>query len=308
MRFKSRGKWWTCAVLALLVVLTTVTVRALYRALKLRQLLAGRKDPTFFTDDFPYHEAFRTELHQLRMQARLAPENEQAILGGVQKTAQLLSMPPAVLWCLLFQESRLDHLAGHDEKGGAVGLGQFSHFSFYEVNHHLTKFSERNLSTMTEVLGRDVRPISPTYSNVPADSSYYSIPTAVISSATYLNNRYLHLGSILDKHRISYDDKILWLYATLAYNKGTRSILSFWNTVHRRKGLAAVQKSLLDIRSLSQLIENQKLVKESFRKIWTPAEANAYAAEWLIHFRNTSLCAVKPEAGTTTAKAVSRGK
>lgn len=257
---------------------------------------------TRFTLDFPTDEKLRQELHQLRMQARLTPENEQAILGGVTRAATVMDIPPAVLWCLLFQESRLNHLAGEGESAGAVGLGQFSKFSFYEVNHHLTKFSDSNLSAFYKEMGKDVRPIHRLRKNESDQSSYYYIPTAVVASAAYLNNRRHHLRTLLTQHQIAFDNDLLWLYATLAYNKGTRSVLAFWNVLQEDKGAATLQASLHDVNTLTGLVQNPKLVRKAFGRIWPAWQAKSYANEWLIHFRNTSVCALKNEPAPITRK------
>lgn len=293
MRFDRPGKYWALGVLTLLLgAAALVAVRRVYQQRHRHGLTTP--ELSFYTTEYPAHEGFQQELHQMRMQAKLSPENEQKILQGVVNTAAIMEMPPAVLWCLLFQESRLDHLAGLGENGGAVGLGQFSHFSFYEVNHHLTKFSNSNLTAFYKNLGHDARPISALKDST-RDDSYYHIPTAVVSSAAYLNNRQLHLKKLLDSHRFSYNADLLWLYATLGYNKGTRAVLSFWNTVHEYKGIDTLQDSLNNVGALAALIQEKTLVRKSFERIWPKAQAREYADEWLIHFKNTSSCALSPE-------------
>lgn len=295
MHFFRPGKFWTWGALAL-----TVITLGLFFYTKRSPKAPARSEKVaatghvLYADDYPVDENFREELHQLRMQARLTPQNEQVVLEGVRKTGEVMGVPPAVLWCLLFQESRLDPLAGHTE-GGAVGLGQFSKFSFYEVNHHLTKFSNNNLTAFNQLLGQDVRPIAPKLSRDLDISSYYFVPTAVVASAAYLNNRYLHLRSLLDTHHLSYDEELLWMYATLAYNKGTRAVLSFWNTVQKTKGTEGLQRSLLSMEDLSKTVEDTRLIRTAFGRIWPKYQAASYAKEWSIHFRNTSRCAFRPE-------------
>lgn len=293
MRFGRPGKYWALGFMTLLFgAAAIVGVRQIYH--QRHHHHSTTPELSFYATEYPTHPAFQQELHQMRMQAKLSPENEQLILEGVSKTAEVMEMPPAVLWCLLFQESRLNHLAGQGEGAGAVGLGQFSHFSFYEVNHHLTKFSDSNLAAFYRNLGHDARPIA-ALKDSSRDDSYYHIPTAVVASAAYLNNRQLHLKKLLDSHRLYYNPDLLWLYATLGYNKGTRAVLSFWNTVHEYKGIDALQDSLNNVGALNALIQEKSLIRKAFERIWTKQQAREYADEWVIHFKNTSACALGPE-------------
>jgi hypothetical protein len=52
------------------------------------------------------------ELAQLRSSGRLAAEDEAAIDKATNLAMRRLGVPKAVLWCLMFQESRLNHLLG----------------------------------------------------------------------------------------------------------------------------------------------------------------------------------------------------
>ena len=123
---------------------------------------------TLFTQDYPAHKRFHDELGLLRTEGKLKTENEILINQSVLGASSTLKMPPAVLWCLLFQESRLNHLEGLHGDTGARGLGQFSSFSFYEVNHHLEKYSPDNMEMMLSLLGKDIRPVEPRVSDLRA--------------------------------------------------------------------------------------------------------------------------------------------
>ncbi|MBI2711373.1 MAG: hypothetical protein HYX41_00725 [Bdellovibrio sp.] len=56
--------------------------------------------------------------------------------------------------------------------------------------------------------------------------SYFRIPVGVVTTASYLNNRYLQLRSALDHLGIAYDPVILWFFAAAAYEGGTRSVFT----------------------------------------------------------------------------------
>ena len=87
----------------------------------------------FFTPHYPQNTRFQSELKLLRETERLELENEVLINKMVVSSANELNMPPSLLWCLLFQESRLNHLLGVSSSRGARGLGQFSYFGFWEL-------------------------------------------------------------------------------------------------------------------------------------------------------------------------------
>lgn len=239
---------------------------------------------------------FTEELIQLRKK-RLSQTNEIQIQRTVLAASSQLEMPPALLWCLLFQESRLNHLDGIGETTGALGLGQFSHFSFQEINMDLTKFGTANLNLFVKTFGKDIRPISANEHNTADRSSYYFIPTAVVSTAAYLNNRQLHLKTILDKQQIRYQTDILWLYAAMAYNKGTRSVLSLWTQIRKKRGPSGLEAALTDPEHFFSYSSNPTLLSKSLKRIWTPEDAHRYSAELAVHTANLASCSLDlPEA------------
>ena len=251
--------------------------------------------PSMYTHDYPANPAFQAELQLLREQKRLKNEDEVLIHRSILASTEFLKMPPAILWCLLFQESRLNHLEGIDGDRGASGLGQFSYYSFYEINHQLEKYGAENLVLMFQTLGRDVRPVEAKRKDLQNPSSYFYIPTAVVSSAAYLNNRYLNLQKILDRTHITYNSDLLWLYAAMAYNKGTRSVLSFWNNARRTGDVARVTQLLTDPPALYASFHNQALFVKVLKQIWPLTEAKAYAKELRIHAQNLRDCAISNE-------------
>lgn len=251
----------------------------------------------YFAPNYPVHDKFKSELDLLRKKGRLKIEDEKLIDDSVEITAQRTGIPPAILWCLFFQESRLNHLEGIQGDTGARGLGQFSHFSFYEINHHLDRYDSRNSRAMEEILGRDMRPIRPSTKDLRSPSSYFFIPTAVVTSAAFLNNRYHQLRRTLEKRKLMYHPDLLWMYAAMAYNKGGRSVLTFLNDARRRGGKRLQEKLLLDTTALVDSTSDAKLLARSLKKIWPEHAANLYAREWSIHTLNMRACAMNRSPG-----------
>jgi hypothetical protein len=251
--------------------------------------------PAFFSDRYPVNTHFLQELQLLRSQGKLKPKNEERIVQAIEKSGGTLKMPPAVLWCLLFQESRLNHLEGWHSNRHARGIGQFSFFSFYEINHHLDRFVADNLALFQQTLGRDIRPLVADEDRLDNPSSYYYIPTAVTASAAYLNNRYHHLRQILEKRKYGYQPDLLWLYAAMAYNKGTRSVLALWNDALRHGGVAGLEAILTDQKKFRASVSDSRTVYRTLKRIWPANQAVPYATELRIHLKNMWDCAVSRE-------------
>ncbi len=256
---------------------------------------AAEANSSLYTSTYPSRKQFRRELEELRRSGRLTKKNEALINHSVAAVSEHLEMPRALLWCLLFQESRLNHLEGLENDGNsAIGLGQFSPSSFHEINHQLTRYSDENLEMMKALLGRDVRPVSPLREKLLSPSSYFYIPTAVASSGAYLNNRYLHLKNVLDKRKVHYNPGLLWFYAVIAYNKGGRSVLSLWNSTKRAHGKLGLQNIVSDSKAAFELFTSSEVLRHSLRQIWTADLANPMAAELRIHILNLQGCATAP--------------
>lgn len=250
-----------------------------------------------FTSEFPASRRFQSELEQIRQQGKLKSEDEVLINRWILVSTQHLKMPPAILWCLLFQESRLNHLEGIDGSKASSGIGQFSHYSFYEVNHHLDQFTKDNYDLVIKMMGKDIRPIEPKKKDIHHASSYYFIPTAVTSSAIYLNNRYHQLRAILERNKISYDPELLWFYATMAYNKGTRSVLSFWNDAQSRGGKPQVERLVSENNSFLKSLNDPVLFNRTLKRIWTGEEVDSYARELKVHMANMKDCVLANQKG-----------
>lgn len=246
-----------------------------------------------FSPNFPNHPDFISEISLLKSQGKLKSENEKRILDSIYATSPIIKLPPSLLYCLLFQESRLNHLLGVDTNSGALGLGQFSYYSFFEVNNELSAYSAKNLVVLQKVLGYDVRPIVADAKDLSSVSSYFHIPTAVAASAIYLNNRYNQLTRIINKRQIHYDRNLLWIFAAMAYNKGTRSILSLWNQTEEKNGVKELEAFLSEPKTFVRTFANEPLLTDALKRIWEEKEAKEYAKEWKIHASNILRCSTQ---------------
>ncbi len=285
--FVSRAK--DPRTVALAIVLAFISVAYFFRG----KDLPPPTHQTLFTDTYPASLNFVEELKALRREQKLTQKNESAISDSVKSVATALEMPPAILWCLMFQESRLDHLLGIEGERPIYGLGQFSHFSFFEINHQLNRYSDSNLLAMKQLLGRDVRPIGPIARPLNNPSSYYNIPTAVVSTGSFLHNRYLQLARVLRWQGIDPDPQLLWLYATMAYNKGTRTVLSLWNEIRREQGVDAVRASVVDPVVFNLVADNAQLANHALKRIWPADRAKWYSNELILHIHQIRQCALE---------------
>ncbi|MCB0404419.1 MAG: hypothetical protein KDD51_06505 [Bdellovibrionales bacterium] len=255
---------------------------------------APQTQPKFFSPSFPVSEIFQSELTLLRTTNRLDADTEGRILHATVQTAKVLQIPAGLLWCLLFQESRLDHRLGIEGNIPSYGLGQFTHFGFQEINYQLNRYSSASRNHLIRLLGKDVRPISADSDHPDSLSSYFSIPTAVVTTGLYLKNRYLHLAALLDRRGIRYDPNLLWLYAVMAYNKGTRGILNFWNAEEKKHGTDHLRRLVTNPETLRDLAKNRTLFTAGFARIWNRSRARSYSEELSIHLSNIAACALSP--------------
>jgi hypothetical protein len=299
---------WRFVVPAIVTLLTVVTLFVVPKTTWvgiLRAPDATAHPENFFSDSYPQSEDFQAEIQRLLNTKSLSPSNEKMIREWSLASAEDLGMPPAVLWCLFFQESRLNHLTGHGTVRPAKGLGQFLTPTFYEVNNHLDRFTPLNSRALLRRMGKDVRPVRPMDKKTMDLSSYYYIPTAVLASAGYLNNRYHQLQKNLRSKGITPDPDLLWLYSVMAYNKGTRSVLSFWNEANRTGGTAKVTTLVTDLGAFQTAIQQRPALHRALGKIWPKAQVERYAQELRVHLKNVQKCALQPK---TDFPAVVRGE
>jgi len=247
-----------------------------------------------FSHDYPVAVKYKQELAQMRRSGKLLLDREISLHKSITQTSFRLDIPQPLLWCLFFQESRLNHLSGYKRNKGAYGLGQFSYFGFYEINHQINRFSKDSLPSMIELLGKDVRPISPS-DKLHHPSSYYNIPTAVVSSSLYLNNRYLHLKRLLHNQDLDHDPDLLWLYTAMAYNKGSRSVLAYWNVVRWSRGEDHLNAILNDREVFLESLRKPHLYLRALKRIWPAKKAIRYAKELSTHMKNIVSCSVEDQ-------------
>lgn len=248
----------------------------------------------FFSETFPAHPRFSREVSSLLSRQNLSYSNERLIHSSVIKASQYLDIPAGLLWCLLFQESRLNHLAGINESFVSTGLGQFSFSAFYEINHQLDRYIKSPKQTLVALLGKDVRPIIADSENPDAPHSYYSIPTGVTASALYLNNRKIQLERILQQKHIPYSKDILWVWAALSYNKGTRTTLSLWNQIQKAYGLEGLQKRLNQPGLLVQTLSDKGLLFSALKGIWQEHQISPFTEELWRHSQSIKECSFNP--------------
>lgn len=247
-----------------------------------------------FAEHYPQAQRMVAELAHLRALNYVSAANENSIHNSVQIAAAPLGIPSPVLWCLLFQESRLNHLSGLEEKSLTTGLGQFSFSAFFEINHQLSRYLPTAKRTVANILGRDVRPISADYNDPSAIHSYYHIPTAVTASALFLHNRYVQLSRIAHQRGLDFSPELLWAWAALSYNKGGRTVLSLWNGIEQRFGEEGLSAALQNSSQFTQVLQNVELVHSAISYIWTDGRSRAYADELITHAKNLGDCSLKP--------------
>jgi hypothetical protein len=250
-----------------------------------------RSHGPFLVKEPPGSPAAMKELAQMRSSGRLASEDEAAIDKATTLATRRLGVPKAVLWCLMFQESRLNHLLGIDATSGATGIGQFLFPSFYEVNFQSARYSARNIDFLVDAIGYDARPIGAFRREPAHPSSYYSIPTGVAATAVYLHNRYLQLEWTLKRKGLAFNPDLLWLYAALAYNKGNRSVLNLWSEVRQQRGQRALERLLSEPDSFFELAADHDLLESALGRVWEGGIATEFSHEWRVHGRKIAECA-----------------
>lgn len=242
-----------------------------------------------FSETYPVHTRFIREISHLR-ENRLSFSEENLIHNFIFTAKNNLAVPSPLLWCLLFQESRLDRLSGVEEGSLTTGLGQFSSSAFFEVNHHLSRYLTKPKAIFTRILGTDVRPIAPDSSNSTALHSYYHIPTAVTATALFLHNRRVQLVRAATNHGLSFSPELLWAWAALSYNKGGRSVIALWKQIERQYGTQELSRALSHREAFLKHTQDSALVTRATQSIWKDHRYRAFSEEWLRHSTNLTDC------------------
>ncbi|NBX92328.1 MAG: hypothetical protein EB078_10725 [Proteobacteria bacterium] len=252
--------------------------------------------PPLFSAEFPVDPRFSREINSLLTSQQLSRHNHRLISSSVMKASQALEMPPALLWCLLFQESRFNHLAGINESPIATGLGQFSFSAFYEINHQLDRYLPSPKRTLVAMLGEDVRPIVADAEHPNEKHSYYNIPTAVTASALYLHNRKIQLERVLQSRNLEFNSELIWFWAAISYNKGTRTVISLWNQIQKAYGEAGLSERLTEPELLMKTIEDRGLLFSAVKTIWQSQQAKAFTEELWRHSKSLKECSLNSAA------------
>lgn len=258
--------------------------------------LAKRSEPVknIFSSFYPVSPRFVKEISEMRTQDKVSFNIENSIHTSILTTAEELEIPPALLWCLIFQESRLNPLSGAQQRRLSKGIGQFSPHAFFEVNHHLYKYMSSPQAVFSSILGLDVRPIKPDLSNTSAIHSYYFIPTGITATALYLHNRWTQLSRVARARDLSFSKDILWGWAALSYNKGGRTIINMWREIEKDKGTPYLQSTLSAPQVFLAEATNLKYIQAAVSTIWPKKKTGPYAQELRIHSENIKECSFSP--------------
>jgi hypothetical protein len=262
-----------------------------------------RVKPTLFADEVPQSQDFKNELRYLEFTERLTKKEIQFIEGQLKKAEEQLGVPKALLWCVLFQESRFDSFKNALTRLPAKGIGQFTRSALEEINYDTNQYDVRTRAFLKAQLQPKALPIDfsltpPKTSNrkkifpVQPITSYYRTATAIFASAAYMNNRYQQLKKALDRQGISYDPQVLWLYAAAAYNKGSRSIFLLLTNEYLSKGEGALIELLNNSKATYNLLTHPERLDYSLREIWKKKTRIKYIGELLRNMEVISSCAL----------------
>ncbi|MCC7440681.1 MAG: hypothetical protein IT285_03545 [Bdellovibrionales bacterium] len=261
---------------------------------------SGVPHRALFTSDPPADPAYREELTYLQRVAGFPEADARRIRDRVALAATALSMPQALLWCVLFQESRLDRLKNARNARNAKGIGQFTAVALDELNRDTALYDARTPAFLREQVGDEstIQFILPTEPRAPVPrASYYRLETGVASTAAYLNNRYHHLARTLGRRDLAHDPQVLWLLAAMAYNKGPRSVNVFLHRLGRLKGDDRVRAVLHDPSELVAVLSDAKLMHRIYFYFWEKPIRDPYVEEMGANMRAIARCALEPEGG-----------
>jgi hypothetical protein len=263
-----------------------------------------------FKEGAPQSHNFKSELQYLEFTGRINKSQLQHIEDQLTKVEQKLGVPKALLWCVLFQESRFDPFKNALSKLPAKGLGQFTPSALEEVNTDTDLFDPRTSDILNAQLHPKSLPINFKL-RMPASSqekvkesgrkelfpeqpktSYFRTTTAIFASASYLNNRYQQLKKALDRQGIKYNSQVLWLYAAAAYNKGSRSIFLVLTNEYLTRGESALKELLNSPKASYDLLTHPEKLDYPLREIWKQKTRTRYVSELLRNMEVISSCAI----------------
>ena len=259
---------------------------------------------------------------------QIQPQDLKHLLSTMSQLQRELEVPKALLFCILFQESRLDPLKNYNIKLPAKGLGQFTPGALQEINRTPSFYDSRTGAILRDLLAPYHLPLNFSLLKIPALNarahalaaaysrpsvnrspsslkhyiplpapivSYYHAPTAIYASGIYLNNRYRQIKHALDLQRIKYNPEVLWLYAAVAYNKGSRSMFILLTRYYMSYGQQAVEELLNDPIKTRTLFDNESNLDETLKEVWNSKVRPGYVHELHQNMRSLSSCALRSE-------------
>jgi hypothetical protein len=269
-----------------------------------------RAASTLFASTPPANKAFKAELRYLSNTKRLTEQERAVIESEVREVEATLGVPRALLWCVLFQESRFDAFKNATSPLPAKGLGQFTPSALAELNSDTDHYDPRTSLALQTILAPRTLPIdfhlkvkkrtkgkraaasvAPPFPEQPPNS-YFRTATAVFASGAYLNNRYQQLKNTLDHQNVSYDPEVLWLYAAAAYNKGSRSVFLLLSNEYMSRGAEALAALLKNSKDAYKLLTHAERLDISLRGVWKKEQRGRYVEELLRNMAIISSCSL----------------
>lgn len=254
----------------------------------------------------PQSAFFQQELDYLQKHKILLKQERDYLEKQMQLAQDTFGTPKSLLWCVLFQESRFDPLLNANEpEAPARGIGQFTPNALVEINSDTDQYDERSSALFQEVLKPKDLPLtfalgfdSPVsrkvgrWWKVPKRdrTSYFHESTAVLASASYLNNRYWQIRRALDNQKISYDPDLIWIYAAAAYNKGARSIFYILTQQYLLRGQRGVEQLLHHPKLTYVLLTDSETLDQSLRDLWPKKQRERYIEELVRNMKSITSC------------------
>jgi len=265
-------------------------------------------DPELFRVKPPLSEKFQRELEFLNSTRQLSSEELTHIENAVKGSSKRYQVPYTLLWCLLFQESRFDVFRNASQTNGARGIGQFTRAALKELNLDADKFVPGTRALLKKTIHPYVMPLSFTIVPKPdpkleerkgrktesqPHSSYFHVDTAIGASAAYLGNRYHQLKRTLDRKGWKYDPEVLWMFASAAYNKGSRTVYVLLTQQREFGGDQAVNELLTNPHFAFSALTRKELLELSLTTLWDdPERRSRYITELIANMKAIHSCAI----------------
>lgn len=266
-----------------------------------------RRPASIFTAEPPQSQEIKEELKYLKFKEELTSRELANIDRELVRVEESLGVPKALLWCVLFQESRLNPFKNALEPVSAKGIGQFTSSALEEVNMDTDHYDLRTSSILKAVIHPHSLPIDFNLKEKPlrrkpgtskttfpeqSKTSYFRATTAIHASAAFLNNRYQQLKTALDHQKVSYDPQILWIYAAAAYNKGSRAVFLLLTHEYLSRGEEALETLLHSVKASQELFAETTRLDYPLREVWTRKNRTKYVEELLRNMAVISSCAL----------------